>query len=104
MGAALEFRLRHGATEQVDEKYIRALYRDGLGREPEPELLAKWLNAGQTGTTRAEILTAIAGLPEVLQRFTALSNSLNWQTSAGLRQTIHSRRAIARQFGLTSRC
>src|SRR5258707_539122 len=37
-----EFRERHGSSQTVDLPYITALYRDGLGREPDPGGLARW--------------------------------------------------------------
>src|SRR6266404_4296772 len=55
-----EFQTRHGSSQEVDIKYITALYRDGLGCEPELENLASWLGAGKKGATRAKVLAGVA--------------------------------------------
>src|SRR5271165_406408 len=59
-----EFQTRHGSSQKVDTEYITALYRDGLGRQPDLESLAFWLAEGKTGATRAKVLAAVAGSDE----------------------------------------
>jgi hypothetical protein len=61
-----EFRDRHGPSQVVDSEYVTALYRDGLGRKPDPEGLAFWLTEGAKGATRAQVLTGVAGSDEAL--------------------------------------
>jgi hypothetical protein len=65
VGAA-EFRARHGSSERVDTDYLTAVYRDGLGRQPDPEGLANWLAEGQKETTRAKVLAGFARSAEAL--------------------------------------
>src|SRR5271166_4440013 len=52
-----EFKARHGSSQKVDAEYLTALYRDGLGRQPDPEWLARWLAEGEKGATRAKVLS-----------------------------------------------
>jgi O-antigen biosynthesis protein len=63
-----EFQTRHGTSQNVDTKYLMALYRDGLGRQPNIEELAFWLAEEKKGATRAKALAAIAGSGEALER------------------------------------
>jgi hypothetical protein len=69
---SLEFQTRHGLDQNVDIKYIAALYRDGLGREPDPEGLAHWLAAG---ATRAKMLAALASSDEAIEKARASSST-----------------------------
>ncbi|MBV9492522.1 MAG: DUF4214 domain-containing protein [Verrucomicrobia bacterium] len=68
-----EFQMRHGPDPRVDRKYLTALYRDGLGREPDPEGLAYWLAEGEKGATPAKVLAGLAASDEALEK--ALSRS-----------------------------
>jgi len=61
LAASPEFQARHGSTQKVDTEFLHALYRDGLGRKPDPEGLAHWLSEGENGATRANVLAAFAG-------------------------------------------
>jgi hypothetical protein len=61
-----EFQSRHGSSEKVDTEFLTALYRDGLGRRPDPEGLAHWLAQGEKGTTRGQVLAAFAQSTEAL--------------------------------------
>jgi hypothetical protein len=70
-----EFQTRHGSNQKVDIKYIAALYRDGLGREPDPEGLALWLAAGAKGATRAKVLAALASSDEGIEKARASSSA-----------------------------
>jgi O-antigen biosynthesis protein len=63
-----EFRQRHGLSQEVDIRYVTALYRDGLGRPPELERLAFWLAEQEKGATRAKVLAGIAASDEALTR------------------------------------
>jgi GT2 family glycosyltransferase len=63
-----EFQARHGTSQTVDVLYIRALYRDGLGREPDPEGLGCWSGAGENGATRAMVLASFAASEEALEK------------------------------------
>ena len=63
-----EFQTRHGTSQSVDTKYLMALYRDGLGRQPNIEELAFWLAEEKKGATRAKALAAIAESREALER------------------------------------
>jgi 2-polyprenyl-3-methyl-5-hydroxy-6-metoxy-1,4-benzoquinol methylase len=81
--ASAEFQSRHGSTQKIDADYLKALYRDGLGREPDPDGLAQWLAEGEKGTTRAKVLAAFAGSDEVIRSVaTLLVNSL-YRTAFG---------------------
>ena len=62
-----EFEMRHGLNEKINSEYLAALYRDGLGRQQEPESLAFWLEAGRTGATRAQPLAKVAASDEAAQ-------------------------------------
>ena len=66
--ASLEFQARHGSSQKVDAEFLKALYRDGLEREPEKESLAHWVAEGNKGATRAMMLVTFAGCYEALQR------------------------------------
>ena len=72
--ASAEFQARHGSSQTVDKEYLTALYRDGLGRQPDPAGLASWLAEGRNGATRPMVLAAFAGSTEALQRVTASAN------------------------------
>jgi hypothetical protein len=61
-----EFHARHGPTPKVDTEFLNALYRDGLGREPDPQGLASWLAEAEKGATRAKVLAGFAGSDEAL--------------------------------------
>ena len=63
-----EFRGRHGSNQSVDCEYLTALYRDGLGRGPDPQGLASWLAEGKKGATRAHVLAAMARSVEALEK------------------------------------
>jgi GT2 family glycosyltransferase len=65
LAASTEFQARHGTSRMVDAKYVTALYRDGLGREPDPEGLASWSG---TGATQAEVLATFARSDEALEK------------------------------------
>jgi GT2 family glycosyltransferase/glycosyltransferase involved in cell wall biosynthesis/SAM-dependent methyltransferase len=67
-----EFHARHGSDQNVDIQYLAALYRNGLGREPDPQGLAHWLAAG---ATRAKVLAAIASSHEALEKAKASSSA-----------------------------
>jgi len=66
--SSAEFQARHGPGSKVGTEFLTALYRDGLGREPDPEGLAGWLAAGKNGATQAQVLAAFAGSAEALQK------------------------------------
>ena len=61
LASSTEFRQRHGTSEEVDIKYISALYHHTLGREPGLDILAFWLAEGEKGATRAKVLAGVAG-------------------------------------------
>jgi predicted O-methyltransferase YrrM len=63
-----EFQSRHGPNQRLDNEFLTALYRDGLGRQPDPEGLAHWLAEGEKGASRAKVLAAFAGSSEALQQ------------------------------------
>ena len=65
-----EFQKRHGSSPEVDIQYLAALDSDRLWRLPELEGLARWVSAGEHGTTRAKVLAAMASsrkLPAVIR-------------------------------------
>jgi O-antigen biosynthesis protein len=74
-----EFQSRYGSGSSVDAAFLTALYRDGLGREPDPEGFARWLEAGLKGASRACVLSALAGSIGALER-----------ASSGLAELVHS--------------
>jgi GT2 family glycosyltransferase len=63
-----EFQARHGSSLVVDRRFVTAMYRSGLGREPDSGGLASWLAEGKKGVTRAKVLAAFAGSTEALDR------------------------------------
>jgi hypothetical protein len=100
--ASAKFRARHGSSQKVDTEYLTALYRDGLGRKPDPEGLAHWLTAGQKGTTRAKALAGFAASTEALQRVIASANSSNIDNAAfghlADRQSVVSSESLAEEL------
>ncbi len=74
-----EFRTRHGEGQSVDGPFLRMLYRDALGRAPDPEGLAAWLQAGERGCSRARAVALFASGEEACQRLKDASD----QASAG---------------------
>jgi GT2 family glycosyltransferase len=78
-----EFQARHGSGQAVDRDFVTALYRDGLGREPDSEGLTSWLAQGEKRATRAKVLAAFAGSAEALEKAVAFS-------SPNLRQWVNS--------------
>jgi GT2 family glycosyltransferase len=73
-----EFRMRHGSSQKVDFEYLTALYRDGLGRQPDLKSLLYWLAQGEKGTTRAEVLSALTSSHATLQK--SLPHTLDTET------------------------
>jgi hypothetical protein len=65
---SVEFQARHGSSQKVEKEFVKALYRDGLGRQPDSEGLSNWLAAGENGATRATVLAAFAGSVESLEK------------------------------------
>jgi Domain of unknown function (DUF4214) len=65
--SSAEFQAKHGLSQNVDPEYLRALYRDGLGREPDQAGLANGLIAADKGATRAKILGELASSEEALR-------------------------------------
>ena len=63
-----EFKARHGSDQRVDALYLVALYRDGLGRHPDPKGLKGWLAEAEKGATRAEVLASFARSAEALEK------------------------------------
>jgi O-antigen biosynthesis protein len=63
-----EFQARHGSSLVVDRRFVTAMYRSGLGREPDSGELASWLAEGEKGVTRAKVLAAFAGSTEARDR------------------------------------
>jgi GT2 family glycosyltransferase len=61
-----EFVERYGAEDNVDEKYLTALYRDVLGREPDQAGIANFLEAGKNGMSRGQALASFASSEEAL--------------------------------------
>jgi serralysin len=53
--ASPEFQSLYGANP-TNEQYVTALYRNALGREPDPDGMAYQVNALNTGTSRAQLL------------------------------------------------
>jgi SAM-dependent methyltransferase len=72
--SSAEFRMRHGSSSTVDMEYVAALYRDGLGRSPDPEGFAHWLAEGEKGATRAKVLAEFAKSAESLEKALALTD------------------------------
>jgi hypothetical protein len=64
LATSAEFQARHGSSQKVDTEFLNAVYRDGLGRKPDPEGLANWLAQAEKGATRAKVLTAFAASDE----------------------------------------
>ncbi len=64
-----EFQAQHGNRTCIDNEYVTTIYRQGFEREPDPEGLAFWLDAGEKGLNRAGMLLAFASSPEMLERY-----------------------------------
>jgi hypothetical protein len=63
------------ASAASDAAYVTSLYRDLLGREPDPEGMASHMRGLENGMTRDEIKNVFLSSPEFQQRVsTALSN------------------------------
>ena len=60
LASSAEFQARHGSNETIDFKYLTALFRDGLGCQPDLETVACWL-AQAKRATRATVLAGVAG-------------------------------------------
>jgi GT2 family glycosyltransferase/glycosyltransferase involved in cell wall biosynthesis len=99
-----EFRARHGTSQRIDAEFLTAIYRDGLGRQPDPERLAHWLAEGKRGVTRVEVLAALAGSNEALQRAIASATPLQTGDSTVLANSLNkaasSRPADAEEQGM----
>ncbi len=65
-----EFRTLHGQEERCDEAYITRLFRNGLGRDPDPGALTTLLN----GSSRAELLAKVADSREARERIDLLAD------------------------------
>lgn len=63
-----EFQNRHEFSQKVDFGFLIALYRDLLGREPDPEGLAGWLALGENGATHATVIVEFARSPEAIAK------------------------------------
>jgi O-antigen biosynthesis protein len=85
-----EFEARHGSRQEVDFKYIRALYRDGLEQIPGLESLAFWLAQGDRGATRAKVLAAVATSEEAIERalLPPLNNQMDYNRWVAVNDTI----------------
>ncbi|MBV8135529.1 MAG: DUF4214 domain-containing protein, partial [Deltaproteobacteria bacterium] len=81
--ASAEFQARHGSSQKVDTEYLTALYRDGLGRQPDPEELAHWLAEGAKGATRAKLLVAFSASDEAIAKVTNLYVCSLYRTALG---------------------
>ncbi len=64
-----EFRKRHGATVQVRRELIDRLYRDALGRWPDPEGLRYWLDAAARGVDLSAVVAGLAISEECVARY-----------------------------------
>lgn len=60
-----EFRQRYGAKHESDVLFVRALFRDALGREPTTLEYMRFARR----SSRASVLAEVAGAPEILGRF-----------------------------------
>jgi peptidoglycan/xylan/chitin deacetylase (PgdA/CDA1 family)/2-polyprenyl-3-methyl-5-hydroxy-6-metoxy-1,4-benzoquinol methylase len=81
--ASAEFQTRHGSTQRVDAEFLNALYRDGLGRKPDPGGLANWLAEAEKGATPAKVVAAFAGSDEAIRAAANLLVSSLYQTAFG---------------------
>src|ERR1700730_12281005 len=81
--ASADFRARHGLTQKVDPAFLKALYRDGLGRKPDPRELAHWLAAGERGATRANVLAAFAASEEAMSMVATMCVNSLYMTAFG---------------------
>jgi GT2 family glycosyltransferase len=63
-----EFQIRHGSNKEVNIKYLAAIYRDGIGAQPDLDSMALWLGKGKNEVTRAQVLTAVANRAVTLER------------------------------------
>lgn len=68
VASSAEFLDRHGRGQNVSVKYLYSLYGNGLGRALKLEDLATWLAEKQKGATRAQVLAAVAGSKEALEK------------------------------------
>jgi hypothetical protein len=54
------------STRKGDAEFVRGLYQDVLGRPAQPDELARWLNALDSGVSRAAVAVAFLDSPEGL--------------------------------------
>lgn len=64
IAGSAEFRQLHGAEDVCDREYVTFLYRNGLGREPDPQGEANLLSA----PNRGDALVVVAGSDEARTR------------------------------------
>jgi glycosyltransferase involved in cell wall biosynthesis len=79
-----EFQNRHGSSHKVDTEFLMAMYRDSLGREPDPAGMGNWLAAGQNGATQGKVLAGIAGSAEALERIAPHSAASAFRMKVGI--------------------
>jgi FkbM family methyltransferase len=65
------FRTRYGIEDDINIKYLTALYKNGLGRWPDLDNLVYWLAKRKSGVSRSDVLVAIATLNETLEKLSA---------------------------------
>jgi Domain of unknown function (DUF4214) len=53
-----EFQALHG--QQTNDEFVASIYVNGLGRQPDPAGFSAWVGALQSGTSRADVLGALA--------------------------------------------
>jgi len=68
LAGSAEFQARHGTSRKIDFGYLSALFRDGLGRQPDLVSVAFWFAQANNNATRATVLASVAGSDESLER------------------------------------
>ena len=81
--SSTEFQTRHGKGRAVDTEFLTALYRHGLGREPNSGELALWLGEAEKGATRAMVLAAFARSDAAIKYWATLLVSSLYKTAFG---------------------
>jgi GT2 family glycosyltransferase len=66
-----EFRTRYGIEDDINLKYITALYKNALGRWPDLDRVVYWLGKRKNGASRSDVLIEIATLNETLKKLIA---------------------------------
>lgn len=66
-----EFQTRYGVEDDINIKYVTALYKNGLGRWPDLQNAACWPAKRKNCASRSDVLVAVAALNETIKKLSA---------------------------------